>query len=174
MIGSVLYRLPIVNDWFIIVLITYCWWSVHYWLPIVDDRFIIDYLLLMIGSLLYWLPIVGDRFCIDYLLLMKSEHRTRESGWRQSKMAEHESDVVASVAFFKAAFHGKTSNNKKRKTNSRTGIKRKGKKVEMHFKTENDIHGWRAVRKPTGCTAGCVYYLQLTSHPPGGCTTKLD
>ena len=41
MIGSLLYWLPIVDDRFIIVLITYCRWSVHYWLPIVDDRFII-------------------------------------------------------------------------------------------------------------------------------------
>ena len=91
---SVMYWLPIVDDQFIIVLITYCdvhycidqfiivlitycWWSVHY---------CIDYLLLMISSLLYWLPIVDDQFiivlitycwwsvhyCIDYLLLMIS------------------------------------------------------------------------------------------------------
>ena len=92
MIGSLLFWLPIVDDRFIIVLITYCWWSVHYcfdylllmigsllyWLPIVDDGFIIvlitycwwwvhyciDCLLLMISSLLYWLPIVDDQFII--------------------------------------------------------------------------------------------------------------
>ena len=78
-------------------------------------------------------------------------------------MAENESDVVASIAFFKAAFHRKTSNNKKRKTNSRTGIKRKGKKVEMHFKTENDQrYPWMTGCKKTNCTVlycwGCLLF----------------
>ena len=50
-----LYWLPIGDDQFSIVLITYWWWSVHY---------CIDYLLVMISSLLYWLPIGDDQFII--------------------------------------------------------------------------------------------------------------